>query len=83
MLDGAMVVRVAVPFTLREQRKASRKGRRDWRPPLVGYPNDGKDKLVNEVVASGKHLERARVQPARDEHRADEKSNSRSRPARR
>ncbi|MEU4390541.1 glycosyltransferase [Kribbella sp. NPDC023855] len=40
MLDGAMVVRVAVPFTLREQRKASRKSRRDWRPPLVGYPNE-------------------------------------------
>ena len=37
MLDGALIVRVAVPFSLREERKRSRKARRDWRPPLVGY----------------------------------------------
>ena len=37
MLDGALIVRVAVPFSLREERKRSRTARRDWRPPLVGY----------------------------------------------
>jgi glycosyltransferase involved in cell wall biosynthesis len=37
ILDGALIVRVAVPFDLREERKRSRKARRDWRPPLVGY----------------------------------------------
>jgi glycosyltransferase involved in cell wall biosynthesis len=37
MLDGALIVRVAVPFALREERKRSRTARRDWRPPLVGY----------------------------------------------
>ncbi|MFF0266516.1 glycosyltransferase family 4 protein [Kribbella sp. NPDC004536] len=37
MLDGALIVRVAVPFALREERKRSRKARRDWRPPMVGY----------------------------------------------
>ncbi|MFI7060435.1 glycosyltransferase family 4 protein [Kribbella sp. NPDC050124] len=39
MLDGALIVRVAVPFSLQEERKRSRKARRDWRPPLVGYKN--------------------------------------------
>ncbi|WP_132287966.1 glycosyltransferase [Kribbella sp. VKM Ac-2568] len=39
MLDGAMVVRVAVPFTLREERIFNRARRRNWRPPLVGYPS--------------------------------------------
>ncbi|GAA2819940.1 glycosyltransferase [Kribbella solani] len=39
MLDGALIVRVAVPFALREERKRSRKARRDWRPPMVGYKN--------------------------------------------
>lgn len=39
MLDGALIVRVAVPFSLREERKRSRKARRDWRPPMVGYKN--------------------------------------------
>jgi glycosyltransferase involved in cell wall biosynthesis len=37
MLDGALIVRVAVPFALREERKRSRTARRNWRPPLVGY----------------------------------------------
>ena len=37
LLDGALIVRVAVPFSLREERKRSRTARRDWRPPLVGY----------------------------------------------
>jgi len=37
ILDGALIVRVAVPFNLREERKRSRRARRDWRPPLVGY----------------------------------------------
>jgi glycosyltransferase involved in cell wall biosynthesis len=37
MLDGALIVRVAVPFALREERKRSRTARRDWRPPMVGY----------------------------------------------
>ena len=37
MLDGALIVRVAVPFALREERKRSRAARRDWRPPLVGF----------------------------------------------
>ncbi|TCC52523.1 glycosyltransferase [Kribbella capetownensis] len=37
MLDGALIVRVAVPFALREERRRSRKARRDWRPPFVGY----------------------------------------------
>lgn len=37
MLDGALVVRVAAPFDLREERKERRTRRRDWRPPLVGY----------------------------------------------
>ncbi|GAA1113303.1 hypothetical protein GCM10009630_08200 [Kribbella jejuensis] len=41
MLDGALIVRVAVPFALREERKRSRKARRDWRPPLVGYRHRG------------------------------------------
>ncbi|WBQ05011.1 glycosyltransferase [Kribbella sp. CA-293567] len=39
MLDGAMVVRVAVPFVLRDERNAGRTKRRTWRPPLVGYPS--------------------------------------------
>ncbi|MFD3405046.1 glycosyltransferase family 4 protein [Kribbella sp. NPDC058693] len=37
MLDGALIVRVAVPFALREERKRSRTARRNWRPPMVGY----------------------------------------------
>ncbi|MFI5710754.1 glycosyltransferase family 4 protein [Kribbella sp. NPDC051620] len=37
MLDGAMVVRVAVPFTLREEKKFVRKKHREWRPPFFGY----------------------------------------------
>jgi len=36
ILDGALIVRVAVPFNLREERKRSRRARRDWRPPLWG-----------------------------------------------
>ncbi|TDD27501.1 glycosyltransferase [Kribbella turkmenica] len=39
VLDGALIVRVAVPFSLREERKRSRAARRAWRPPLVGYRN--------------------------------------------
>jgi glycosyltransferase involved in cell wall biosynthesis len=37
ILDGALIVRVAVPFDLKEERKRSRRARRDWRPPFVGY----------------------------------------------
>jgi glycosyltransferase involved in cell wall biosynthesis len=37
MLDGAMIVRVAVPFTLREERKGNRRKHREWRPPFIGY----------------------------------------------
>ncbi|WP_433164742.1 glycosyltransferase family 4 protein [Kribbella sp. CA-247076] len=37
ILDGALIVRVPVPFSLRDERKRSRTARRDWRPPLVGY----------------------------------------------
>lgn len=37
LLDGALIVRVPVPYNLREERKRSRRARRDWRPPLVGY----------------------------------------------
>lgn len=36
-VGGATIVRVAVPYPLREERERSRKARRDWRPPLVGY----------------------------------------------
>ncbi len=37
MAGGATILRVAVPYSLREERKRSRKAQRDWRPPLVGY----------------------------------------------
>ncbi|GAA3105149.1 glycosyltransferase involved in cell wall biosynthesis [Kribbella aluminosa] len=37
ILDGALIVRVAVPYALREERKRSRTAHRSWRPPLVGY----------------------------------------------
>ncbi|MEU8225083.1 glycosyltransferase [Kribbella sp. NPDC048915] len=37
MLDGALIVRVPVPYALRDERKRRRTARRDWRPPLVGY----------------------------------------------
>jgi glycosyltransferase involved in cell wall biosynthesis len=39
MLDGAMVVRVAVPFNLRDERNHRRTQRRHWRPPFIGYPS--------------------------------------------
>ncbi|GAA0571638.1 hypothetical protein HPO96_32535 [Kribbella sandramycini] len=37
VLDGALVVRVSVPYRLRDERLRRRAARRDWRPPLVGY----------------------------------------------
>jgi len=52
MLDGALIVRVAVPFSLREERKRSRKARRDWRPPLVGYKNRSTYVARSERVAA-------------------------------
>jgi glycosyltransferase involved in cell wall biosynthesis len=41
LLDGAQIIRVVVPFTLRDERKRSRAARRDWRPPVLGRRVDG------------------------------------------
>ncbi|NEA35485.1 glycosyltransferase [Streptomyces sp. SID13031] len=39
MLGGAMIVRVVVPFALRDERKLRRAKRRSRRLPLLGYPS--------------------------------------------
>ncbi len=53
MLDGVLVVRVAAPFDLREQRKERRTRRREWRPPLAGYRTERAYVARTHRVAAG------------------------------